>query len=136
MANSYSLSYVANSLSEILSGIFAEYGEEVMEAANETTVKVANDFAKALAPVTPRSTHDTEHLADTITVTERTEKFAGVKQKTLYVHFKKWQISHLLEFGWTLKNGKRMERTPFVRPLFDRNKEKYFNMYVEAIKNV
>ena len=61
------------------------------------------------------------------------QKFKGGKGKALYVHYEKWQIAHLLEFGWTKRNGERLERTPYIRPLFDRNKEKYFNMYKEAL---
>lgn len=134
MANTYPLSQVAKELNKMMAEMFTEYSEELQEKADKVTADVAQDFANQLATVTPRSDSDTEHLADTVTVTTKDEKSLGKKTKVRYVHYKKFQLAHLLEFGWTTKNGRRIERTPFVRPLFDNNKEKYYNMYKEAVK--
>ena len=133
---SYPLSYVANEMNKIIADIVTDYETEISKKVEEVTVQVANDFAEKLRQATPRS--DVEfgapHLADTVKVTEKKEKSYGVKGRKLYVHFGKYQIAHLLEFGWTLRNGQKLQRTPFVRPLFDNNKERYYKMYKEAIQ--
>lgn len=136
MANSYPLSYVSQNLGKMLSEFFTEYGEKAQEKAADVTRRVASDFATKLKEATPKSPNPrgSEHLADTVVVSEREEKSTGRKGKVLYVHYTKWQIAHLLEFGWTTRNGRFITRTPFVRPLFDNNKERYFNMYKEAFQ--
>lgn len=133
---SYPLSYVANELNRIVADIVTDYETELKGKVEEITKEVANDFAEQLRTETPKSgvTAGAEHLADTVMVTEKAEKSLGTKKKKFYVHYGKWQIAHLLEFGWTLRNGKRLDRTPFIRPLFDRNKERYYRMYKEGIQ--
>lgn len=131
--NSYPLNYVSNQLNNILSEMIIEYGEELTSKAAAVTREIAKDFAEELKTVTPRSTYDSEHLADTVMLTETTRRSYGRTNKVYHVHYGKWQIAHLLEFGWTLKNGQRLERTPFIRPLFDKNKERYYNMYKEKL---
>lgn len=135
--NVYPLRYVTENLDNIVSGIINEYSEELEAKAEQVTEKVAKDFADKLRPVTPKSNvmDGAEHLADTIIVTGKKERKYGKITKSQYVHYKKWQIVHLLEFGWTLRNGKRLERQPFIRPLFDQNKEQYYTMYKEELKN-
>lgn len=133
MANSYPLSYVASNLNKMLSEMLTEYSEELYEKADKITEEVAQDFAESLAEVTPRSTSNTEHLADTVTVSAKAKKSMGRKTKARYVHYKKYQLAHLLEFGWTARNGTKITRQPFVRPLFDRKKDKYYNMYKEGL---
>ena len=134
--HSYPLSYISKELRNIIASFVDDYEKELTKKASEITVKVANDFAEQLKQETPRSKNPGryEHLADTVIVSEKGEKFAGGKGKVLYVHFTKWQIAHLLEFGWTTRNGKKITRTPFVRPLFDKNKERYYNMYKDGLK--
>lgn len=134
--HSFPLSQVANELNSILAGMLTEYSEELQEKADKVTEEVAQDFALQLRQETPRSDFldDTGvHMADTVQVVYKKERSFGQPKKARYVCYKKWQISHLLEFGWTAKNGKRIDRKPFVRPLFDRNKEKYVKMYKEEL---
>lgn len=112
------------------------YGESVQEKVDKITGEIAQDFAEELATVTPRSDpteSDGVHLADTVKVTTKSATAYGKKIKTRFVHFGKWQISHLLEFGWTLRNGQKLVRAPFVRPLFDRKKESYVKRYKEEL---
>ena len=131
----YPLSYVANEMNKIIADIVTDYETELSGKAAEITKQVANDFAEKLKEATPRSDMigGAPHLADTVKTTEKIEKSVGRKNRKIYVHYGKWQIAHLLEFGWTLRNGKRLERTPFVRPLFDNNKERYYRMYKEGL---
>lgn len=133
--HTYPLSYVANEMNRIIADIVTDYETELSGKAAEITKQVANDFAGKLRQVTPRSSTEGSqpHLADTVKVTEKREKSLGSKGRKLYVHFGKYQIAHLLEFGWTLRNGKKLVRTPFVRPLFDNNKERYYQMYKEGL---
>ena len=135
--NTYPLRYVTENLDKIVSGMITEYSQELEAKADQVTEKVAKDFAEKLKPVTPRSNviAGAEHLADTIVVKAKKERKYGKITTAQYVHYKKWQIAHLLEFGWTLRNGKRLERQPFIRPLFDQNKERYYNMYKEELNN-
>lgn len=132
---SYPLSYVANEMNKIIADIVTDYETEISGKADEVTKAVAQDFADKLKQVTPRSSieHGSPHLSDTVLVTEKREKFLGRKGRKIYVHYGKWQIAHLLEFGWTLRNDQKLERTPFVRPLFDNNKERYYRMYKEGL---
>lgn len=133
--NVYPLSYVSSNLNKIVSEFLTEYSEELQAKADKITENVAKDFANQLKAVTPRSENTSEeHLADTIVVTTKTQKVYGRTSKARYVHFRKWQISHLLEFGWTARNGKKITRTPFVRPLFDKNKDRYYNMYKDGLR--
>lgn len=134
MGNTYPLSQVANELNSIISSMLTEYSEELQEKADKVTEEVAKDFAEQLKEVTPRSSELGEHMADTVKVTTKQEKSLGKVVRARFVHYGKWQVSHLLEFGWTSKNGKRVERSPFVRPLFDRNKERYTKMYKEELE--
>lgn len=134
MGNTYPLSQVANELNSIISSMLTEYSEELQEKADKVTKEVAKDFAEQLKEVTPRSSELGEHMADTVKVTTKQEKSLGKVVRARFVHYGKWQVSHLLEFGWTSKNGKRVERSPFVRPLFDRNKERYTKMYKEELE--
>ena len=134
MANTYPLSQVANELNKIISGMLNEYSEELQEKADKVTEQVAQDFAEQLKEVTPRSDSLGEHMADTVQVTTKKEKSLGKVVRARFVHYKKWRVSHLLEFGWTARDGGRVERTPFVRPLFDRNKERYTKMYKEELE--
>lgn len=133
--NSYPLSYVANEMQNIIAEMVSDYETELSKKAEEITKQVANDFAEKLRIETPKSESNSAypHLADTVKVTEKAEKSLGSKGKKMYVHYGKWQIAHLLEFGWTLRNGERLERKPFVRPLFDNNKERYYRMYKERL---
>jgi chromosome segregation and condensation protein ScpB len=113
--------------------MLTEYSEELQEKCDAITEEVAQDFAKKLKDVTPRSDYNGVHLADTVIVTYKQEREYGQVKKARYVSYEKWQISHLLEFGWIAKNGRKVTRTPFVRPLFDNNKEKYYRMYKEGL---
>lgn len=132
--NTFPLSQVANELNQILSQYLTEYSEELQEKADEVTEEVARDFAAKLKEVTPRSDNNTTHLADTVKVVYKKERSFGQPKKARYVCYGKWQIAHLLEFGYTAKNGRRIDRIPFVRPLFDQNKERYSKMYKEKLQ--
>ena len=136
--HSFTLNYVTNELGNILAEMFAEYGEDVSERANKVTKEIAEDFAKKLKSETPRSGYPGENLADAVQVTEGKEKSYGRIGKTYTVHYDKdgsqrWRIAHLLEFGWTARNGKRIDRKPFVRTLFDNNRERYYKMYKDEL---
>ena len=134
--NSYPLSQVANELDSIMASMLTEYSEELQEKADKVTEEVAQDFAKRLKDATPRSDSSDGtgvHMADTVMVVHKNQRSLGRAKKVRYVCYGKWQVSHLLEFGWTSKNGKRVNRNPFVRPLFDQNKERYVKMYKEAL---
>lgn len=117
----------------MMSEIFTQYSEELSQKAQAVTKEIAQEFARALKEVTPQSNAATEHLADTIVVTGKKEKSYGKVTESQYVHYTKWQIVHLLEFGWTARNGVRVERQPFIRPLFDSKKEMFYNKYKEIL---
>lgn len=133
--NVYPLSQIANEMNSIVSQMISEYGEQCQQTVEKVTKEIAEDFAKDLAKVTPRSDSlVSEHTADTVKVSEKKQKFYGRSSKSFVVHYRKWQLSHLLEFGWTAKNGKKIVRQPFVRPLFDKNKEKYIQRYKDTLE--
>lgn len=114
--------------------MLTEYSEQLQEEADKVTEEVAKDFAAQLEKVTPRSQEIGEHMADTVKVTAKDQRSLGRKTRVRYVHYGKYHIAHLLEFGWTAKDGKRITRQPFIRPLFDRNKDRYFEMYKRRLQ--
>ena len=132
--NSYPLSYVSSELNNMLSSILREYSEGLYVKAQKITEEIAHDFADKLKTVTPRSSSEGTHLADTVVVTSSKDRSLGRETHPVWVHYKKWQISHLLEFGWTLRSGKKMTRQPFVRPLFDSQKSRYYKTYKEGLQ--
>ena len=132
--NSFPLSQVARELDNIVASMLKEYSEELEQKTDKITEEVAQDFAKKLKEATPRSDELGVHMADTVRVVQRKERSFGSSKKVRYVCYGKWQVSHLLEFGWTTKNGKHIDRKPFVRPLFDENKETYVRMYKEGLE--
>ena len=132
--NSYPLSYVTQNLDKMMSELVAECGTRIDKDASEVLKKCADDYSQQLKNVTPSSTKNTVHLKDTIQVSEQKSQYYGKVQKAQVVHFKKWQIAHLLEFGWTAKNGMKVVRNPFIRPLFDSNKNKYYKWMKEGLQ--
>ena len=131
--NSYPLSQVANELNNMVAEFLTEYSEELQAKADKVTEEVAKDFAEKLKTVTPRSDEGPVHMADTVIITTNREKIYGHPSKARFVSYEQWQLTHLLEFGWTHQSGKRIDRQPFARPLFDQNKERYYKMYKEEL---
>lgn len=126
MDKRYPLKYVADNFSKIVEEYVDTYEKEKSGKTDEILKEISNDFADNLKQVTPRSTNTKGvHLADTIGVEKSGKKYI--------VYFGKYQIPHLLEFGWTAKNGRRINRTPFIRPLFDRSKEKYVRLFKKRL---
>lgn len=125
---------VAKELENYIADLFDSYEKETTINIEKTVEKVANDFANELKTVTPVS--DTSggkygHIKNNINV--KTETKNG--KKRYVVNFgKKAYLSTLLEFGWTTKNGISVRRQAFIRPLFDRNKDRYFKQIKEAVE--
>lgn len=129
----YPISYVTKHLQELLKKAFDEYGDQLEKDASQSLYECAEDYAKELKPVTPRSKIDHEHLADTIGVKKETKVYYGKSSEVAVVYFRKYQLPHLLEFGWIGRNGKKVERKPFMRPLFDKNSDRYYRKIVEDL---
>ena len=135
--HTYPLSTISKEFSSIMNEMLTEYADTFQKNSYRAVQKIANTFAEDLKSVTPRSDsvagYDGAHLADSIVVSKKGERYYSSTHEAYFVHFQKWQIAHLLEFGWTARNGRRIERTPFVRPLFDNNKERYMQIIKEEL---
>lgn len=89
-----------------LSGAIAQelqtYTKEVIEKINETGAQIAKAGAKKLKETSPKNTGD---YAKGWTVKKQTEYG---KPTSYIIHNKKhYRLTHLLEKGWTMRNGKR-----------------------------
>ena len=101
MANSYE---VGGKIAEILN----EYVEEVREQADEVLLQVAEETSKKVADASPVSDNRGRHYAKGWKV--KAIKTAGVRGKDYVVYnASKPQLTHLLENGWVMRNGRRHE---------------------------
>lgn len=125
---------VAEKFEEMIAGFLDDYEKELSVNIEQAVKEAANMFANDLRPKVPVSDGDggsQGHLRDNLKVTKKI-----VNGRPVYIaHFgKKGWLSVLLEYGWTKRNGKKMERKPFIRPTYDQNEQKYYNHIKEAVE--
>jgi HK97 gp10 family phage protein len=128
------LSQISNQFADIVGGMIDSYVKELETNLEPIIEEVAKDFAKDLAEGTPVSNTDGGkygHLKDNIKVSRirKDRQTVGFR-----VHFgnKGW-LSTLREYGWTTVNGRLVSPKPFIRPIFDQNKERYSKKIRDSI---
>lgn len=91
------------SVRDQLQDILEEYAEEAAETIDDVTKSVAEDTAKYLKRISPRSKDRGKHYASGWTVTSK--KLSGVRVSTATVHNKThYRLTHLLERPHDIRN--------------------------------
>ena len=126
------LSEINEEFENMVAEIIDTYEKELTVKLDDVMKEVAHEFKDDLYPNVPVSDGDGGkygHLRDNLTVSNRKKKDSRVYE----VHFgKKGWLSTLLEYGWRKRNSnEKVERTPFVRPVFEKNKAKYLKKIVD-----
>ena len=91
-----------------------EYTEEIAQEIEKAADRRAKEAVKTLKETSPRSKKNREHYADGWTV--RKQKGAGKLEVTIF-NRKKPHLTHLLEYGWLKKSGKRVKGRPHIEPV-------------------
>jgi len=124
-------------LGPYIASLVDTYEKEMIVNLNDVIENIATDFKDKLQAVTPVSKGDGGkygHLRDNIKIGQK-KKDNGSIARTVHFGKKSW-LATLLEYGWTAKNGKLVhENKPFVRPVFERNQEMYFQMIKKAVED-
>ena len=90
------------------------YTEEIAQEIEKAADKRAKEAVKTLKETSPRSEKKHPHYADGWTV--KKQKSNGKLEVTIY-NKKKPHLTHLLEYGWLKKDGKRVVRKPHIEPV-------------------
>ena len=116
-------------LTKALKNYLENYVDDISEIVEETSNKIGNEAKNELKKVSP----------------ERTGKYAkgwaikkDRKSKNYYV-VKIWnktsyQLTHLLEFGHALRNGKRTRAIAHIRPVEEKYKKEFEKELKEKIR--
>ena len=108
------------------------YGEAVQEgirdAAKDSMIKLVKQ-TKATAPVGHRQKHYRDSIKSKAYHSTRQSKYIW------YVDGSDYRLSHLLERGHALRNGKRTEGTHFIQKASEPILEEYLKAVEEVIKN-
>lgn len=109
--------------------IWSENVKEGIRAEAERSVKKLVKQTKATAPVGHRQKHYRDSIKSKGYHTSRTDKYIW------YVDGPDYRLSHLLERGHALRNGKRTEGTHFIEKASVPILEEYLKAVEEVIKN-
>lgn len=96
-----------------LNDILQDYSKEVIETANECSLKVANEGAERLKETSP---HRTGKYAKGWTVKEENKSFFGSVTYVICNKAKPY-LTHLLENGHANRNGGRTEAREHIKPI-------------------
>lgn len=93
--------------------ILDEYVKEVRQEATKVIKDVAEETAKRVADASPRSSSRRRHYQKGWKV--KSIHTAGIAFDDVVVYnATKPHLTHLLENGWVMRNGKRHEGTPHI----------------------
>ena len=129
------LSQIENEIEDFIASQINSYAKELEVKIDKELEEVANDFVEKLKPVTPVD-YDSDggkygHLRDNLNVKKKKSK----GHTSFVVNYgKKGWLSTLLEYGWTAVNGRLIKRKAFIRPTFEKNKERYFKKIKQAVE--
>lgn len=131
MSNSNRVS--PENLSKVIQKYLEDYkediDEEVVELSNKN-IKEARNELKVISPKAKKNVHlkggDVQIPASYAKSwsTKNGKKYTNVYSKVAY-NKKYYRLTHLLEFGHALRNGKRFEGEPHIRKTEDKYREKF-----------
>lgn len=93
--------------------ILDEYVQEVKKEAEEVIKDVADETSKKVADASPRSSSRGRHYQKGWKVKVFHTPGVSIDDVVVYNALKP-HLTHLLENGWTMRNGKRHEGTPHI----------------------
>jgi threonyl-tRNA synthetase len=112
--------------------VLAEYTEDVQKGIEKAADKRAKEAVKTLKTTSPRSEKNHPHYADGWKVKKSKEN--GSLTVTIY-NQKKPHLTHLLEFGWVMKSGKRKSGRAHIEPVQEELNREFAADCEEIIKN-
>ncbi len=120
-------------LAEAITRVMEEYNDEKVKELKKITGQAMNELVantKEDAPVGRRR----KHYRDNITSKTVMENYYGIS-KLWYVKGNDYRLSHLLNNGHALRDGKRYEGTNFIRINTDKITAKYILQIEELYRN-
>ena len=111
---------ISNEFAKILS----EYKEDIVDGMNSVKEEVAKETVNKLKSTSPRKRKGGGQYA-------KGWKISDVKGKKI-IHNKKYQLTHLLEYGHAKVNGGRVDAKVHIRPA----EEKAIKKYISGVEKV
>ncbi len=137
MSDRWALRDIANKLEEIIAKELDTYEKELEGNTDNAMEKVSNEFIQDLIPNIPLGHTPNKYTSQYGHLRELVQKSVRLRSgnKVRIIHFgPKYRIVHLLEYGWTQRDGKFMRREPFIRPTFNSNEEKYVRIIANSLR--
>lgn len=123
----------AKDLEKELQEYITQYKENIDEEVAETTNTVIKEAKQELIQTSPRSgiARNTKYYKGW--AIKNCVKSRAVRNKYTRIIWNKtnYQLTHLLEFGHTTRNGGRTQAQPHIRPV----EEKYGQEFADLLKN-
>lgn len=104
-----------------------QYTDDVVEAIGEEAQKIALEGAAELRQTSPRAVHNDKHYADGWT--KRKQGNSAVVYNRL-----KPGLTHLLENGYLMRNGKRSKKQVHIEPVEEKMIEEFEERSVQIVK--
>lgn len=105
-----------------------EYTDDIVDAIGEEAQRIAKNGAAELRQTSPRAVHNGKHYADGWTKRKQGNG-AIVYNKS------KPGLTHLLEKGYVMRNGKRSKKQVHIAPVEEKMVEEFEKRSVQIIEN-
>lgn len=118
-------------LQEVIMKALTEYEEDIEEGVKETTNITTEEAVKEIKETSPKGKGSRKKPYYKGWSRQKGKENKG--KYTVKIHNKtNYQLTHLLEFGHTTRDGGRTKALPHIRPL----EEKYNKLYEKRITTV
>lgn len=119
-------------LAQTINEYLKEYGEDIQESVEKNSQKEAKDAIKYLKAVSPENTSRLKKRATPYKDgwARKTQKKGRYRYSQVVWNKTNYQLTHLLEFGFTHRDGKHVSAQPHIREAEKIYKEKF----VDALK--
>lgn len=121
-----------NQIADEINKIFAGYGDEIVQAVNESAEEVAKACAQNLRQTSPK---DSGKYAKNWKA-KRQSGSGGKGQVWVVYNEKHYRLTHLLEYGHAKKGGGRVRAIPHIAPAREEAEEMFVQKALEAIGRV
>lgn len=119
---------MAQDITSLITQALKEYTTDVVEEIDRQAIKIANATVKELKQTSPRRTHGGRHYAD---------GWARTKVDGNQVVYNKAKpgLTHLLEKGHLMRNGKMSKKYPHIFPAEEKATADYEKAVEKAIRD-